>query len=71
MSFVSHVASVSILSILDCPYSFLCCGILFCLSSSYVFKGQSRSDKLEKLATWETKDNRQGKTKQIPQQRKM
>jgi hypothetical protein len=37
MSFVSHVASVSRLSILDCPYSFLYCGILFCLSSSYVF----------------------------------
>jgi hypothetical protein len=29
MSFVSHVASVSRLSILDCPYSFLCCGICF------------------------------------------
>ena len=28
MSFVSHVASVSRLSILDCPYSFLCCGII-------------------------------------------
>jgi hypothetical protein len=37
MSFVSHVVSVSRLSILDCPYSFLCCEILFCLSSAYVF----------------------------------
>jgi hypothetical protein len=33
---VSHVASVSRLSILDCPYSFLCCEICFvcpCLMS--------------------------------------
>jgi hypothetical protein len=37
ISFVSHVASVSRLSILDCLYSFPCCRILFCLSSSDVF----------------------------------
>jgi hypothetical protein len=29
------------------------------------------SNNLETLATWETKDIRQGQTKQIPQQRKL
>jgi uncharacterized protein YceK len=41
-----HVACVSVLSILDCPFSLLCC-FVFCLSSFYILcsiklNGQSR-----------------------------